>query len=92
MAKAADQAARVTTEMENKLADMTHRETEHVAYGSRASPLQQAAARQLPLCPVSDRGRMAAQYVAEGHYETNGTAAKVGLQGLLPRKVCGGAG
>jgi hypothetical protein len=38
--------------------------------GHQRRPMQQATAGQLPLCPVSDRGRVAAQYVAEGHFET----------------------
>jgi hypothetical protein len=34
--------------------------------GHERRPMQQATAPQLPLCPVSDRGRVAAQYVVEG--------------------------
>jgi hypothetical protein len=45
---------------------------EDVALGSHERrPLQQAAARRLPLCPVSDRGRVAMQYVAKGQHATS---------------------
>ena len=38
--------------------------------GHERRPIQEATAPQLPLCPVSDRDRVAAQYVVEGHNQT----------------------
>jgi hypothetical protein len=39
--------------------------------------MRQATAGQLPLCPVSDRGREGTQYVAEGHNRTFGGAREL---------------
>jgi hypothetical protein len=43
--------------------------------GHERRPMQQATAGQLPLCPLSDRGRVSAQYVADGQKETKCIAA-----------------
>jgi hypothetical protein len=39
------------------------------ALGHERRPLQHSAAHQLPLCPVRDRGLVAAQYVTKGRVE-----------------------
>ena len=43
--------------------------------GHERRPMQQATVPQLPLCPVSDRSRVAAQYVVEGHKATSRLSA-----------------
>lgn len=45
------------------------------AMGHERRPLQHTDVRQLPLCPVRDRGSVAVQYVAKGQTRTFTTLA-----------------
>jgi hypothetical protein len=56
--------------------------------GHERRPLRQAAARQLPLCPVSGRSRVAVQYVAKCHKQTHALQQIEGPQ--LPNLRHGG--